>query len=356
MTAWHLFVNQTQFESIVFTVSGVCVLVSVFLTFFLVYRHLKHYYEPQAQKPIIRILLMVPVYSIVSFLAILFAPYALYFNLVRDCYEAYALYQFLCLLTHYYESEGGSVLEYELVELDGITSIQQSEPTTDVPLSIGDQLKQQFERRRFPMPLCCCYYTPGNTLFAWIRRLSLQYVFLKLVLSCLAVILSLVGVYHAGSFDPHYGYFWITLALNLSATVALYMIVLFYDLIARTIFIHKPLLKFISLKVLLFFCFWQSLAIGALYYYSLLPAFFGWTPEQSADVIQNVLICGEMVGLAIFNFWAFSYRAYRTEPGVHTLHSAGKNLAHDILNPLDIVEETRDAFTPVTKNKHEHSS
>lgn len=338
--------NQTQLEILVFSASGLCALLSLVLTIVLIYRHLKNYYEPQAQKPIIRILLMVPVYSVASFLAILAAPYALYFNLVRDCYEAFVLYQFLCLLTQYYESEGGA-FAYELVSMRDINTT-----TTN---SVGDQLRQQFERRRFPLPFCCCYYTPGNTLFAWIRRLALQYVFLKLILSVVAIVLSLTGIYHNGSFNPRYGYFWITILLNISAAVALYMIILFYDLIARTIVVHKPLLKFIAIKVLIFFCFWQALAISILYYYRVLPAFFGLTNAQSADLIQNVFICGEMVGLAIFNFWAFSYRPYRMESDVHTRNRAGEYLVTDILNPIDVVIETKEAFTPVSK-KHSHMS
>lgn len=339
-TAWQFFANRTEFEAIIFSVSGSCVLLSLILTFFLVYRHLKHYYEPLAQKRIIRILLTIPIYSVVSFLAILLSPYALYFNLVRDCYEAYALYQFLCLLTHYYDSEGGA-FAYELIDLGG---------------SIGDQMRQEFVRSRFPFPLCCFHYTPGNTLLIWIRRFALQYVFFKLLLSFIAIILALTGHYHAGSFNPRYGFFWISLLLNLSAIIAFYVIVIFYGLIAHTISAHKPLLKFLSIKVLIFFCFWQTLAIGALYYFDILPAFFGWTKEESADVIQNVLICGEMVGIAILNFWAFSYRAYRTELGVHTLHNLGKNIATDILNPLDLVRETKEAFTPLPDKENDHRS
>lgn len=354
-SAWHLFANHTEFEAIIFSVSGSCAFLSLVLTFFLVYRHLKHYYEPHAQRPIIRILLMVPIYSVASFLAILFAPYALYFNLVRDCYEAYVLYQFLCLLTHYYDSEGGA-FAYELVDLGGRGDGEEEDDKDGRRYSIGAQLKKEFERQRLPFPLCCLFYTPGNTLMTWIRRLALQYVFFKLVLSIVAIILALTGVYHAGSFSPKYGFFWITLLLNLSAIVAFYAIVIFYALIARTISAHKPLLKFLSIKLLIFFCFWQTLAIGVLYYFDVLPAFFGWTKEQSADVIQNVLICGEMVGIAILNFWAFSYRAYRSELPVHTLHSVGKNIATDILNPLDLVRETKEAFGTPRDKENDHRS
>lgn len=44
---------------------------------------------------------MVPIYSIVSFLSYLFYTHAIYFEVIRDCYEAFAIASFFALLCSY---------------------------------------------------------------------------------------------------------------------------------------------------------------------------------------------------------------------------------------------------------------
>lgn len=58
-------------------------------------KHLCNFYEPQIQLQIIRILLIIPVYSISTLLSILLPEQNLLFNTIRDVYEAYVLYIFM---------------------------------------------------------------------------------------------------------------------------------------------------------------------------------------------------------------------------------------------------------------------
>jgi Organic solute transporter Ostalpha len=44
---------------------------------------------------------MVPVYAAVSFLSFLYYRHAIYFEVLRDCYEAFAIASFFTLLCHY---------------------------------------------------------------------------------------------------------------------------------------------------------------------------------------------------------------------------------------------------------------
>lgn len=50
---------------------------------------------------IIRILLMIPIYSTVSFLSYLYYKHSIYFEVLRDCYEAFAIASFFTLLCNY---------------------------------------------------------------------------------------------------------------------------------------------------------------------------------------------------------------------------------------------------------------
>ena len=53
--------------------------------------HLKNYYMPQVQKFVVRILWMVPLYSVQSWMSLRFHESSLYIETLRDMYEAYVL-------------------------------------------------------------------------------------------------------------------------------------------------------------------------------------------------------------------------------------------------------------------------
>lgn len=63
--------------------------------------HLKHYNRPLLQRQVIRIIMIVPVYAAGSLMSLLFDHYSLYFNTIRDIYEAYVIHSFLALMLDY---------------------------------------------------------------------------------------------------------------------------------------------------------------------------------------------------------------------------------------------------------------
>ena len=85
--------------------AGIASTMSVLLSIYLIYKHLRNYTNPRLQQCIVRILLMVPIYSVDSWLSIRFHKFSLYFDLFRDCYEAYVLYIFFRLLVEYMGGE-----------------------------------------------------------------------------------------------------------------------------------------------------------------------------------------------------------------------------------------------------------
>lgn len=64
-------------------------------------QHALHYLRPYEQRHIMRLLAMIPIYTFTSFLSYVFYQHAIYYELVRDCYEAYAIASFFTLLCHY---------------------------------------------------------------------------------------------------------------------------------------------------------------------------------------------------------------------------------------------------------------
>lgn len=94
---WHDFTFH-HFGLLLCAIFG---LISVVISLWLIAMHALHYLRPNEQKHIIRILFMIPVYSVVSFLSYMFYRKAVYFEVLRDCYEAFAISSFFSLLCYY---------------------------------------------------------------------------------------------------------------------------------------------------------------------------------------------------------------------------------------------------------------
>ncbi|ORC86299.1 putative transmembrane protein 184A [Trypanosoma theileri] len=87
------------------SISGVACFTAVGMTCLLILCHLTAYTCPSQQRLIFRIVLLVPVYALDSFIALLFYPVSSIVAVVRDTYEAYVIYQFYFLLMEYLEGE-----------------------------------------------------------------------------------------------------------------------------------------------------------------------------------------------------------------------------------------------------------
>lgn len=94
---WH----DYTFHELGLGLSAIFSAIAVIVSFFLIMMHATTYSRPHEQRHIIRILFMVPVYAAVSFLSYLFYWHSIYFEVIRDCYEAFAIASFFSLLCAY---------------------------------------------------------------------------------------------------------------------------------------------------------------------------------------------------------------------------------------------------------------
>jgi hypothetical protein len=72
---------------LVIAFSFICVLSSIYFSSYLIRKHLQFFNQPNIQSKILGIIYMVPIYSVDSFLGLLWPNSATYINLFRDCYE-----------------------------------------------------------------------------------------------------------------------------------------------------------------------------------------------------------------------------------------------------------------------------
>ncbi|PPR83605.1 hypothetical protein GOBAR_AA37107 [Gossypium barbadense] len=75
-----------------------------------IYRHLLNYTEPIFQRYIVRIIFMVPIYALMSFLSLVLPRSSIYFNSIREGYEAWVIYNFLSLCLAWVGGPGAVVL------------------------------------------------------------------------------------------------------------------------------------------------------------------------------------------------------------------------------------------------------
>ena len=120
------------------------------------------------------------------------------------------------------------------------------------------------------------------------------------------------GMYGAGQFDMHVAYPYIAFVVNCSQCWALYCLVLFYlgtheELEARNV---EPLGKFMAIKLIIFFTWWQSFSIALAVHFGFIRAEHFvtctddnavdcWTIDEIGESLNDVIICCEMLGFAI---------------------------------------------------------
>eukprot|EP01102_Stenamoeba_stenopodia_P009666 TRINITY_DN2857_c0_g1_i1.p1 TRINITY_DN2857_c0_g1~~TRINITY_DN2857_c0_g1_i1.p1 ORF type:complete len:400 (-),score=60.73 TRINITY_DN2857_c0_g1_i1:107-1195(-) len=320
------------------------------LSFWLIYKHFRNYTMPLLQLYIIRILFMVPIYAIGSWLSLRYKDESVYFDLFRDCYEAYVLYIFFKLLVAFliYSKTSSERLNVNTAGIDDeadyekVIAIMEAKPPS-----------------HYPFPLCKVSMTSDRKLWMSCRRCILQFVLVKPTLAIVAVALNVKGYYSEGNLTPTRGYLYVMLLDNISITICMYYLVLFYELLKEELSEFNPLSKFMCIKTIIMFAFWQGVIIAILGHLDKLPAIVGWTPEQVATGLQEFIICIEMFLIAIAHMYAFGYKSYRSNDWSCTdfipcwdcccfccrCCSCCSKLT-DALSPRDIVKDSVHVFGP----------
>nr|GMD84060.1 transmembrane protein 184C-like [Ipomoea batatas] len=229
------------------TACTVCLVLTLHFTIRLVSQHLSAWKKPKEQKAILIIILMAPLYAVVSYVGLVdFLGSNTFFTFlesVKECYEA---------LPH------TAHLNHHTLKL----------------------LKD----------------------WTW------QFVLIRPVCSVLMIALQLLGMY------PTWVSWIFTIILNISVSLALYSLVVFYHVFAKELAPHKPLAKFLCVKGIVFFCFWQGIALEILVALGIIKSHHVWFDvEHIQEALQNMLVIVEMVLFSIVQQHAYTAEPYRKE-------------------------------------------
>jgi len=301
---------------------GIFSFFAVAISFAIVGLHLRNWNEPKIQKYIVRIVLMIPIYTIDSYLSLLFKDYALYFNVARDCYEAYVLYMFFRLLVEMADGEENLARQLE-----------------------------QIPQMKYSLPFCCFHIKPGRIFLHRCKQMILQFVVFKPILAALTFILELTNTLDEGNLSPTRGYLWISIAYNISITISLYFLVLFYEATKGILNPFKPISKFLCIKAVIFFSFWQSVAIAVMVHFNLVIEAKGdWTVSDVSTAAQNFIICIEMLPCAIAYALTFGHKSFKRTDASHILLDDMPKRSNmvanfkDVANIHDVIKDTQSAM------------
>mmetsp|Transcript_2890 Transcript_2890/g.6151 ORF Transcript_2890/g.6151 Transcript_2890/m.6151 type:complete len:742 (+) Transcript_2890:246-2471(+) len=283
--------RNRRLDSAAFRSAGVMVLGTIVLSLRLVYLHLTHWYMPQVQKYVVRILWMVPLYSIQSWLSLRFHTSRIYIDTIRDYYEAYVIASFV----------------YYLIELLGgeeaLIQILQSKAGRQ------DSLGQH----SFPLSLILEDWRLGEDFMLNCKHGVLQYVVFKSIATFITFICESADVYGEGTFDWLSAYPYMCFFQNISVMYALYSLVMLYSAVHEELrypIDWRPLGKFLCIKGVVFFTWWQGVLIYYLKAHGIIENLGKWSSEDVANGLIDYCVVIEMVGFAIAHSYTFTYKEY----------------------------------------------
>lgn len=272
---------------------------------------------------------MVPIYAVDSWLSLRFKEARFYIDPIRECYEAFVIYNFFMYLVAYLEDEFGDIVAY---------------------YSTKEQVQHLWPIKGWIRP-----WRMGEEFFWETKRGVLSYVIARPLMTAVSVVANIGGVYCDGAFKADCAYPYVAFVNNCTQMYALYCLVLLYDATHRELSPIRPLPKFIAIKAVVFLTFWQSLFIDMLVDAGIIkPADVStYDTDDVAAGLQNFLICMEMFAAAIGHAYAFPPRDYmdpnRPPAGflnnIQVMFDVGDVLTdvHGVV--IDTLQETQDNIT-----------
>lgn len=244
---------------------------------------------------------------------------AAFFDPIRDIYEAFTIYTFFQLLINYLNGERALI-----IMTHGREPVHHLWPMNHVlpRVDISDP----------------------HTFLA-IKRGILQYAWLKPVLALATIIMKATGTYQEGYLNVHSGYLWTGLVYNISMTVSLYCLGLFWVCMHHDLIPFRPVPKFLSIKAIIFASYWQGFFLSILVWLGAIPdQVEGYTPDNLAAAIQDFLICIEMPAFAIVHWYAFSWHDF-ADNRISSARMPVWYAVRDAFGIVDLIQDSKETFT-----------
>jgi hypothetical protein len=172
------------------------------------------------------------------------------------------------------------------------------------------------DKRPLPFPFCFWRYRPTKPYFMYTVKWSvLQYVIIRPLGTIAGIICERFNVLcESAGYNVHFANVWIETIEFISISVALYGLFVFYGLMSSELVGRRPIAKFLSVKLIVMFTFYQAFVFSTLASHHVIHATEYWTATNVADGLTALAICVEMVFGSAFMWWAYPYTEYRRGP------------------------------------------
>jgi hypothetical protein len=261
---------------------------------------------------------MVPIYSIASWTSMVSLTASAFVDPIRDIYEAFTIYTFFQLLINYLGGERSLI-----IMTHGRAPVQHLWPLNHVlpKVDISD---------------------PHT--FLSIKRGILQYAWLKPILALAAIIMKATETYQEGYIGAGSGYLWSGIIYNISVTLSLYSLGLFWVCMHKDLTPFRPVPKFLCIKLIIFASYWQGFFLSILVFLGAIPDDVqGYTSDNLAAAIQDALICVEMPFFAVAHWYAFSWKDF-ADNSILSARMPLNYAIRDAFGVRDLIEDSKETF------------
>ena len=269
--------------------------------------HIREFKRPFVQRKILAILWMSPIYSITSWLSLVFPNFEGYLGIIKDFYEAYVIYQFLgfCI------SVIGKGDREKVVELLAHHTDHLDPPMRCCGWFRGARPTIPPRQLASAVLMQCQIYAMQFVFFRPLVSIGL-FTCEKTTLCTIpdasdheqsAVMFGIVPLHVLE--DP---VVWLRIIQNISIFMAFSGLLKFYHATQDELAWCNPFPKFLCIKGIVFMTFWQGLVISFLAettYNEPQRENVDHDPDLWAKQAQNFLICLEMLLFSIAHFYCF---------------------------------------------------
>ncbi|KAI7353972.1 DUF300-domain-containing protein [Hortaea werneckii] len=307
------------FKQWILILAGLSALLACLLTVLTTLLQAKNYRKPLLQRHVIRILIMVPIFSAASWASLTSLRVAFWIDPFRDVYEAFTLYTFFQLLVAYLGGERSLI-----IMMHGRPPVPHLWPLNHV---------------------CGKVDISDPHTFLSIKRGILQYTWIKPLLAFATVVMKATGTFREGILSVQSGYFWTGLIYNVSICWSLYDLALFWVCTSDDLQAFRPMPKFICIKGIIFASWWQGFFLSILVWLGAIPSVGGgYTADNLAAAIQDALICFEMPFFALSHWYAFSWKDY-ADRTISDARMPIRFALRDAFGPRDLIEDAKETFS-----------
>lgn len=278
----------------------------------------KNYRKPLLQRHVVRIFILVPIFSAASWASLTSLKVAFWIDPCRDVYEAFTLYTFFQLLVAYLGGERSLI-----IMMHGRPPVPHLWP-----------LNHFCEKVDISDP----------HTFLSIKRGILQYTWIKPALAVATLAMKATGTFQEGVMSASSGYLWTSVIYNVSICWSLYDLALFWVCMSADLQPFRPMPKFLCIKGIIFASWWQGFFLSILVWLGAIPSIGGgYTADNLAAAIQDALICFEMPLFAVSHWYAFSWKDY-ADRTISDARMPIRFALRDAFGPRDLIEDAKDTF------------